>query len=62
MSGVQLQPLADALREVVLGQKIIHADMMNTKSLVRQVLTCVSRRGKGAGSFKDSGASIDAKW
>jgi hypothetical protein len=25
-TGVQLQPLVDALRDVVLGQKIIHAD------------------------------------
>ncbi len=26
MTGVQLQPLVDALREVVLGQQVIHAD------------------------------------
>ena len=26
VTGVQLQPLADALREVVLGQQVIHAD------------------------------------
>jgi transposase len=26
MTGVQLQPLVDALRDVVLGQKVIHAD------------------------------------
>lgn len=26
MTGVQLQPLVDALREVLLGQQVIHAD------------------------------------
>ncbi|KPX30557.1 ISPpu14, transposase Orf3, partial [Pseudomonas amygdali pv. eriobotryae] len=26
VTGVQLQPLVDALREVVLGQQVIHAD------------------------------------
>jgi transposase len=34
MTGVQLQPLVDALREVVLGQQVIHADETPVKMLM----------------------------
>jgi len=34
MPGVQLQPLVDALRDVVLGQKVIHADETPVQMLI----------------------------
>ena len=34
VTGVQLQPLGDALRDVVLGQQVIHADEASVQMLV----------------------------